>query len=209
MAKLSLVLVGALAAALIALASGGIFMMSARGFSARERPTALERWMARRARTLAAPAGARERTNPVADSPEVLAEARAHWADHCATCHANNGSGDTEMGKRLYPPAPDMRQAETQQMTDGELFYIIQNGIRMTGMPAWGGSSPNAMSHDEQDSWKLVRFIRHLTALSNQEEREMQGLNPKTPDDLKEEQEERDFLNGGNPNEEPEHHHHH
>src|SRR5580700_8240412 len=142
MAKLSLVLLGALAAALIALASGGVFMMSARGFSARERPTALERWMARRARAMAAPAGARERANPVPDSPEILAEARAHWADHCATCHSNDGSGDTEMGKRLYPPAPDMRQADTQQMTDGELFYIIQNGIRMTGMPAWSGSSP-------------------------------------------------------------------
>ena len=53
--------------------------------------------------------------NPIPNSPEVLAEARAHWADHCAGCHANNGSGDTEMGKRMYPPAPDMRQTETQQ----------------------------------------------------------------------------------------------
>ncbi len=151
--------------------------------------------MARRARAMAAPGDAKDRANPVPNSPEVLAEARAHWADHCAGCHANNGSGDTEMGKRMYPPAPDMRQADTQQMTDGELFFIIQNGIRMTGMPAWGGG----YGHDEEDSWKLVRFIRHLPQITAEEEREMQSLNPKSPDELKEEQEEKEFLNGEEP----------
>jgi mono/diheme cytochrome c family protein len=210
MAKLSLFLAGALAVILIALAAGGVFTMNARGFSARERPSSLERWMARRARTMAAPSGARERANPVPDSPEVEAEARAHWADHCAGCHANNGSGDTEMGKRLYPPAPDMRLSETQEMTDGDLFYVIQNGVRLTGMPAWGaGGTSEAAQHDEEASWKLVRFIRHLPQLTHEEEREMQSLNPKTPDDLKEEQEEKEFLNGENPHEETEPHHHH
>jgi hypothetical protein len=96
-----------------------------------------------------------------------------------------------------------MRQPETQQMTDGELFYIIQNGVRLTGMPAWGGGS----GHDEQDSWKLVRFIRHLAELTAEEEREMQGLNPKSPDELKEEQNEREFLNGGESNEHVHPHH--
>ena len=108
------------------------------------------------------------------------------------------------MGKHMFPPAPDMRQPETQQMTDGELFFIIQNGIRMTGMPAWGSGS----QHDQQDSWKLVRFIRHLPQLTAAEEREMQALNPKSPDELKEEQEERDFLNGDQSHEHAEHHHH-
>lgn len=90
---------------------------------------------------MAVPAGAQEQTSPIGDSSEVLAEARAHWADHCAGCHANNGSGETEMGKHMYPPAPDMRAADTQTLTDGELFYIVQNGIRLTGMPAWGSGS--------------------------------------------------------------------
>jgi mono/diheme cytochrome c family protein len=205
--KISLFLAGALAVVLVALAVGVIFVMSARGFSAREQPSALERWTARRVRAMAAPAGANSLANPVPDSPEVLSEARAHWADHCAGCHANNGSGDAVMGKRMYPPAPDMRLPQTQQMTDGELFFIIQNGVRMTGMPGWGGAS----HHDEQDSWKLVRFIRHLPQMTAEEERQMQSLNPKTPDDLREEQEEKDFLNGEEPHEptEPEHHHHH
>ena len=198
-------LAGALALLIAALAAGVVFVMGARGFSAREMPSAVERWVARRVRSMAAPGGARDLANPVPNSPEVLAQARAHWADHCAGCHANNGSGDTEMGKRMYPPAPDMRQADTQQMTDGELFFIIQNGIRMTGMPAWGGTS----THDEEDSWKLVHFIRHLPRITAQEEREMQSLNPKSPDEIQEEQEEKEFLNGEQPHEHTEHQHHH
>lgn len=185
---------------------GGVFLKTGvNGFSARAQPSAIERWAARQARTLAVPSGARERPNPIADSPEVLAAARAHWADHCATCHANNGSGDSEMGKHMYPPAPDMRQAETQNLTDGELFYIIQNGIRLTGMPSWGSGT----RQDEQDSWKLVRFIRHLPKLTAQEEQEMQELNPKSPDELKEEQEEREFLNGGQSDERKKQSHEH
>jgi len=205
MHKLSLLSAGALLVIVVALVGAVVFVMGARGFSAREHPSRVERWVARRARAMAAPAGARDRANPVPDSPEVLAEARAHWADHCAACHANNGSGDIQMGKRMYPPAPDMRQADTQEMTDGELFFIIQNGVRLTGMPAWGGGS----GHDEQDSWKLVRFIRHLPQITLDEEREMQSLNPKSPDELKEEQEEREFLNGEEPHEPAEHAHHH
>ena len=65
----------------------------------REQPGVLERWIARRARSMAVPANAKEQTNPSVDSPEVLAAARAHWADHCATCHAKNGGGDMEMGE--------------------------------------------------------------------------------------------------------------
>jgi hypothetical protein len=119
--------------------------------------------------------------------------------------HSNNGSGDAEMGKNMYPPAPDMRQPDTQKLSDGELFYIIQNGIRLTGMPSWG----SGVGHDDQDSWKLVRFIRHLPKLTAGEEQEMEMLNPKSPDELKEEQEEKEFLNGGQSHEQKPHEHDH
>jgi mono/diheme cytochrome c family protein len=171
----------------------------ASGFSAREQPSAIERWVAQRLRALAVPESIKERRNPVPDSLGELAEARVHWADHCASCHSNNGSGDVEMGQHLYPPAPDMRQAATQTLTDGELFYIVQNGVRFTGMPAWGSGS----SQDEKDSWKLVLFIRHLPKITPEEEEEMRELNPKSPADFKEEKEEKEFLNGGALHEEP------
>ena len=202
MGKLSWFLLGALSFLLIAAVAAGVFLFNANGFSAREQPSNVERWAARRALAMAVPAGAKEQANPIRSTPEVLSEARAHWADHCAACHSNDGSGDTEMGKHMYPPAPDMRHAGTQRMTDGELFYIIKNGVRLTGMPAWGGSS-----HDDQDSWKLVHFIRHLPQLTGDEVEEMKKLNPKSPDELKEEQEEEEFLNGGTPHEHTQHHH--
>jgi len=165
----------------------------------------MERWAARKAREMAMPADAKYRMNPIANSPEVIAEARAHWADHCFSCHANDGSGNTAMGKNLYPPAPDMRLLATQQLTDGELFYIIQNGIRLTGMPAWGTGA----SHDEEDSWKLVHFIRHLPQLTLEEKRAIEKLNPKSADELREEEEEEKFLRGEDSNETSAEHHHH
>jgi mono/diheme cytochrome c family protein len=188
---------------LAALAAWIYLRWRADGFSARQKPTPIETVLAQTARRLAVPAAVSSRVNPVKDTPEVLQEAKAHWADHCATCHANNGSGDTPMAKGMYPPAPDMRARQTQQMTDGELFYIIENGIRMSGMPAWGGPG-----HDEEDSWKLVRFIRHLPDLTPQELRDMEKMNPKSPDELREEQEEEEFLHGGQPHEQAPHHHH-
>ncbi|HXP87064.1 MAG TPA: c-type cytochrome [Bryobacteraceae bacterium] len=191
-------------------------LTAANGFSARQAPTPLESALARAARHWAVPENARAAANPVPSTPQTLAEARAHWADHCAGCHANDGSGDTEVGRNLYPRAPDMRAAATQQLSDGELFFIIQNGIRLTGMPAWGSGA----AHDAQDSWKLVRFIRHLPEVSPAEAQEMSKMNPKTPAELEEERAEEEFLNGahrpesvvrqengGNPHA-PEHHHH-
>lgn len=198
------VLVGILCACAFGLVAGAVFLSTARGLSARTEPSGIERWIARRARMAAIPKDAAALTNPVPNTPEVLAEARAHWADHCASCHANDGSGESLMGKRTYPPAPDMRGPETQGMSDGALFYVIQNGVRMTAMPAWGGSA-----HDEEDSWKLVRFIRHLPSLGFEEKKEMEKLNPKAPEDLKEEEEEEKFLRGDDSNVQEEHHHHH
>jgi mono/diheme cytochrome c family protein len=199
-------LAGAVSAIAVAGVEAAIFLPHARGFSANQQPGAAEQWLMHWLRSAGIPRAEKNETNPIPDSAEVQAEARAHWADHCAVCHANNGSGEVEMGRHMYPPAPDMRLAATQSMTDGELFFIIQNGVRETGMPAWGAGSTSA--HAAEDSWKLVRFIRHLPKLTFEEEQEMQELNPKTPEDLKEEQEERDFLKGEGQSEQTHHHHH-
>lgn len=174
------------------------------GFSARDQPTAVEAFVARRLRHLAVPRSARQAKNPVPARPAVLAEARAHFADHCALCHGNDGSGQTEIGKNLYPKAPDMRQADTQALSDGELFYIIHNGIRLTGMPAWGEDPPE----EDLDSWKLVHFIRHLPKISPEELEEMKKLNPKSPQELEEEEEIEKFLRGeDSPATQPQSHH--
>lgn len=158
--------------------------------SAREEPSRMEIFVARLVRTWSLPASARQSKNPLASSPQLLQDASRHFADHCASCHANDGSGNTEIGRNLYPRAPDMRLPATQQLSDGELFNIIHNGIRWTGMPAWGESG------DDPDSWKLVQFIRHLPDLSQDELREMERFNPKSAAERDEEKQEQDFLHG-------------
>jgi len=165
------------------------WMTIRRGFSARDNPSAMEAYVATAARKLSVPASERNAKNPYAPTPEILSDARSHFADHCATCHGNDGSGKTEIGQNLYPKPPDMRQPETQNLTDGEIYYIIHNGIRLTGMPAWGDPGK------DDDSWKLVLFIRHLPQMAPQEMKEMEQFNPKSAADRSEDKDEQRFLN--------------
>jgi mono/diheme cytochrome c family protein len=176
------------------------------GFSTRESPSAIEKFVATTARQMAVPSKYRELRSPVAASPENLQAGMEHFSDHCATCHANEGSGDTLFGKGLYPKPPDMRSAETQNKSDGALYYTIENGVRLSGMPAFG--EEHAAGGDA-DTWKLVLFIRHLPKLTAEELQQMEQLNPKTEDDRQEEKEEQEFLNGKEPPKAtPEPHHH-
>jgi mono/diheme cytochrome c family protein len=163
----------------------------ATGLESRSSPGALETRVSRNVRRLAVPASVRGQHNPVQASPQALAEAMAHFSDHCASCHANDGSGDTEMGRGLYPKAPDMRLTATQALTDGELFWIIEHGIRFTGMPAWGTGT----AAGEESTWQLVHFIRHLPALTEAEREAMERMNPRSPEEIRLELEEERFLN--------------
>lgn len=168
------------------------YSIARRGLSARTEPSRVEEFVARSMRRLATPRAVRTMTNPVQSTEAVLQEGLEHFADHCAVCHANNGSGDTEIGRGLYPRAPDMRAAPTQELSDGELFSIIENGMRLTGMPAWGTGTPEG----ERASWALVHFIRRLPKLTEEEITRMEALNPKTAEEWREQEEIRRFLAG-------------
>jgi mono/diheme cytochrome c family protein len=157
------------------LAIGAGVSMLHNGLSAHATPTALEALLARNARHLAIPANARNQHNPLTPSDQNLQEGMAHFADHCSPCHGNDGKGDTLYGTGLYPKPPDLRLAETQKLSDGELFWIIANGIRFTGMPGF------VPPHKPEDGWKLVLFIRHLPQLTSEEREEMERDNPKGP----------------------------
>ena len=163
------------------------------GFTSRKSPWPLEQALMYRARSWTTPAAVRRQPNPLKPTVESIRAGMEHWADHCATCHANDGSGDVAIGRNLYPKAPDMRSSITQNLTDGELFYVIERGIPFTGMPAWGTGTPDG----EKASWELVLFIRHLPKLTEPELKEMEGLNPVSPVEAKRSQEIDDFLAGG------------
>lgn len=163
-----------------------------RGLSVHTEPSAAEELIARAMRRWATPASTRDLSNPVPPTSEVLEQALSHYADHCAMCHANNGGGDTAIGRNLYPRVPDMRGLTTQSLTDGELFSIIEHGVRLTGMPGWGNGTPEG----ERESWGLVHFIRRLDRLTEEDIERMDALNPKTSDQWREDEEARRFLSG-------------
>jgi mono/diheme cytochrome c family protein len=163
------------------------------GFSAHDEPSSIEAIVARTMRSWATPADLRGIENPLPASPAVLAEARAHWADHCASCHGNDGKGTTTIGQHLYPRAPDMTAGPTQELSDGELFATIENGIRLTGMPGWGDGT----AQSGYGSWTLVHLIRHLPDLTPEEIAEMEALNPKSPGEWEQMSAEEEFLEGG------------
>jgi mono/diheme cytochrome c family protein len=144
-----------------------------RGFSALATPSAIEELAATTARKLAVPSAYRQLRNPIVPSTENTRAGMEHFSDHCATCHANDGAGDTLFGKGLYPKPPDLRAAGTQNKSDGELYYTIANGVRLSGMPAF------SEAHTDAQTWRLVLFIRHLPQITAEELNEMKGLNPK------------------------------
>jgi mono/diheme cytochrome c family protein len=173
-------------------AGAGFFYLRVTGLDARGQPYPLESQLARAVRSVAIPEAQRARANPLPHNETNVTAGMEHFADHCAVCHANDGSGDTEMGRNLWPKAPDMRAAPTQQLTDGELFYIIEHGVRFTGMPAWSTGT----AAGEESSWQLVHFVRELSRLTPGQLARMQELNPRSPEEIRQEIAEREFLGG-------------
>ena len=164
-----------LVALVVAAGAGVVAYVATTGMSAREEPGAIETFLARTLRNFAIARRARQLSNPIERAPEIIAAGRAHFADHCAACHDNSGSGDTTFGRGMWPKPPDLRSNETQKLSDGEIFYIIEHGIRFSGMPGFGTGSAD----DQKASWHLVHFVRHLPDISQPELAEMEQLNPK------------------------------
>ena len=147
------------------------------GLKSQPEPGALETRMARAIRSVAVPTTEKARVNPLADSKDAANEGLQHFAKYCAMCHANDGSAQkTAIGHGLFPKPPDLRAEATQQLTDGELFYIIENGVRFTGMPAFG-TGERTEAGDRQ-TWQLVTFVRHLPSITTAEIGWMESLNP-------------------------------
>lgn len=152
--------IAALLVLILAGAGAWIWLRSARGFSARAQPTWIEAKLAVLSRALALPEGDNARKNPFPPTPERLAAGRQLYVQQCQLCHAPGGDGQTSLGQSLYPKPPDLRGL-TQNKSDGALFFSIRNGIRMSGMPAWGGNSGRGQDSDEQ-IWELVDLIRSM-----------------------------------------------
>jgi mono/diheme cytochrome c family protein len=189
--KRVLLVLAAIAVVVLIVVGIAIASMTRSGLSAHDEPTRMEAAAARMVRHWAVPSELRDAKNPVPLAPAVLAEGREHFADHCAGCHGNDGKG-AAMGKQMYPKTPDMTGAPTQSLSDGEVFSIIENGVRLTGMPGFGtGTADSAHS-----SWVLVHFIRHLPKITAEELVEMEKMNPRSPAEFEAMKAEEEFLSG-------------
>ncbi len=150
-ALLSIGGIGTIAAVVV-----GAYIVIWVGLRANAEPSAFETVVAQTIRNWAISGRERRATNPLQDSANNIQAGREVFRTQCAGCHGYDGSALTPVGRNLHPRAPNLRSPATQALTDGELHYIIENGVPFTGMAAWGGAQESV------DSWKLVLFIRSL-----------------------------------------------
>ncbi len=145
-----------LSAILIAVICAGLLRW--RGFRATSTPSAFEGVVARSVRDFTIPLRERHRKNPVAGNWTAIQRGREDFLARCASCHGVDARGRTPIGSNLYPRVPNLRSSLTQSLTDGEINYIIENGVQLSGMPSM------ASQHHEStvESWNLVAYIRSL-----------------------------------------------
>ncbi|HTA23449.1 MAG TPA: cytochrome P460 family protein [Terriglobales bacterium] len=129
------------------------------GCTADKQPSKEETILANAAKDVVIPLEAGKMKNPLPETDEVLSQGQQVFLGSCALCHGTDGRAETNIGRNMYPPAMDLNSAHVQHWSDGELFWIIRNGVRLTGMPAWKSSV------SEDDTWKLARFIHNLPRL--------------------------------------------
>ena len=146
--KLMLGVIGAMLGALL------------QGCTADKHPSQAETELADAAKDVAIPLEAGKMKNPLPETDEVVSQGQEVFLWSCAQCHGADARGDTNVGRNMAPPAMDLSSSHVQHWSDAELFWIIQNGVRLTGMPSWKSSI------SDNDTWKLARFIHKLPAAS-------------------------------------------
>ncbi|MEP6994280.1 MAG: cytochrome c [Acidobacteriota bacterium] len=144
--------------------AGAVVLTGSFNTSANVPPGAIEKRLAGIALDKSVAKRAPKIANPVPSSPDALEEGMDHYKEMCVFCHGAPGVDASEAGEGLNPPAPDLTLTKIQNRSDGELFWILQNGIRMSGMPAFGPT------HKDEEIWKMVSFLRHLPKLTTEEQ---------------------------------------
>jgi mono/diheme cytochrome c family protein len=160
------VLIGVL---LVVIGAAAVVSSGSFDVSAIKPPSKAERAIATLALNKAVARRAPVRKNPLPMDAQTLRGGLAHFRENCVVCHGAPGVDPGEIGQGLNPGAPDLTLTRVQERTDGQLFWIVSNGIRMTGMPAF---SP---THGEKEIWQVVAFVRHLPEIGDEETKQLKG----------------------------------
>ena len=103
--------------------------------------------------------GGKDWKNPIPYTPEAAKEGEEHFQHHCQICHGLDGQATgVPFATKMDPPVADLASLDVQEYTDGQLKWIIENGIQPSGMPGWKGIV------EDDEMWKMVHFMRHLPA---------------------------------------------
>jgi mono/diheme cytochrome c family protein len=125
--------------------------------------------------------GGKDVPNPITATNETIADGREHFGHHCGICHGLDGEATgVPFADKMSPPVPSLSSKDVQDYKDGQLKWIIENGINPSGMPAWKGTL------SDEEMWKVVGFLRHLPPKGSL------GI----PEVYKEEQKEHEHVHG-------------
>ena len=130
--------------------------------SARSRPSSIESKLANVAKDVVIPFEAEKAANPTPANDHTLAEGQRVYVAHCALCHSNDGHSQNPLGQAMNPPAMDLTSPHVQSWKDPELYWIISNGIRLTGMPGW------QTQLSSEQIWQVTRYIHALPQMTPQ-----------------------------------------
>lgn len=144
--------------------------LAAAACSAHSKPSSIETKLANAAKDVVIPFEAESAANPTPNTDLTLAQGRQVFIAHCAMCHSTDGKSQNQLGLAMYPPAMDLTSPHVQSWKDQELYWIIQNGIRLTGMPGWQG----IITPD--DTWKVARYIHALPKMTPQKLAQLDAL---------------------------------
>ena len=141
----------------IVVAGAVVYMAMTFSMSALEQPGLIETFVATRVRDWSISRAAR-RPLPAApkQNEENISKGSAIYGMACATCHGQDGRNPTPIGKSMYPPVPNLRSPDIQRMSDRELFWIVKNGVRLSGMPGF------ANIEDDGQIWCVVYYVHSL-----------------------------------------------
>ncbi len=117
-------------------------------------PWALEKALERRSKDV---------TDPIAKDAGAMARGMTHYRENCLPCHGAPGVEPAEFHEGMNPSPPEIDAPALQRGTDAELFWVIKNGIRMTGMPAFG------VNHKDEEIRDIVAFVRHAPQITDAE----------------------------------------
>jgi hypothetical protein len=162
------------AVVLLGIAAAGYLYSGQFDVSASRADNALTQWTLHTAMERSVAQAARSIGDPPVFTDHMALHGFEHFDEMCTGCHGGPGIERSEIGKGLNPQAPDLAKA-VKTWTPQELFWIVKNGVKMTGMPSFGAT------HDDKEVWNVIALIEKLPTMTPEQYQQMKAMPPPEP----------------------------